>query len=668
MQIFLEKAILKNWGPFKNENEIEFSVDKDKPVTYVYGLNSSGKTHIFEAICWCLFDDPKIEELKEIVNKESLPSDEKEMFVRLKFFTVDDYENKLEYDIKRIIHFDITEDTHNGTLFPTLYPTMIKSDFVASRNSPLTNEHKLLNQSDFKKMIDNYIPSGPRRFFFLDGEKLATLFEKENLIKIESYANALSDVHLIDRLIENLDNLYNSLLSKQPQKKGDKLEIQQTSIKRATERYDSAINWKEEVSKRIFEAHGFEDSLRKECESFEELKPKIDLIKSLEIKKNNLEAERNQQFIGLKEFLNNNLPLFFIQTEFKWCLQELEVLDKKGKIPPKRTPPELLEIILADPEKKCICGREITEEIRKDFLQIQKIIPDKEFNHLVQNFRSDITRTSNDVTDQNELLIQKLTSIKQKGININKLSNEITSERKFLPTGIEKDFDSINEKFKRWNSVKDEIRELRLDLERAETNILVTKKSVENERATLESLLKKDKKNERVGELIKFVRISQETAEDIKREVQKSIIAFVSENTSNEFKELIWDPQNWERVCIDEDWKINAITSNNFTIQSDRLSQGQRHVLGIAFMSSLGKVTGNYIPFIFDSPFGRVSQEPIENIGKNLTKLMEGRQVVLFVTDTEDPSIKPHIKNIIGFTYIINKISATESVIEVNKC
>jgi hypothetical protein len=85
-------------------------------------------------------------------------------------------------------------------------------------------------------------------------------------------------------------------------------------------------------------------------------------------------------------------------------------------------------------------------------------------------------------------------------------------------------------------------------------------------------------------------------------------------------------------------------------------------------MSSLGKVTGNYIPFVFDSPFGRVSRDPIEHIGKNLTKLMEGRQVVLFVTDTEDPSIRPHVKNIIGYTYIITKISGTESIIEVSKC
>ena len=664
MKIFLEKLILKNWGPFKHEDEVEFSTNENKPVTYVFGLNSSGKSHIFEAICWCLFDDPKADDLKEIINKEALQNQENEMSVRIKFFTVDEYQNKLEYDVRRTIHFDVKKENHNDAFVPT----MIQSDFVATRNNPLTNEHKLLNQSDFKKMIDNYIPIGPRRFFFLDGEKLATLFLKENLLKIESYANALSDVHLIDNVIENLNKLYDSLLTKQPEKKGDKIETQKNRIALENQRLNDANVWRGQLAKQIEDAQKLERNLAHDCESFEELKPKIDIIKDLEGKKQKCEAERKQQFFNFKEFVNQNLPIFLIKDKITWNLEKLNELDKDGKIPPKRTPPELIEILLNDPNKKCICGRLITDEIREEFQKIQKIIPNKEFNRQVQDFRSELTRTSNDIEDQKESLKQKITTITKKNIEINEISHNITSERKFLSSGIEKDFDKINEKFKRWNEIKDKIRDLQVDLEHVDSRIQAHKKTVLIERGNLESLMKKDKKHARVGELIEFVRVSQQTAEEIKKEVQKSIIAFVSKNTSDQFRELIWDPQNWDRISIDDNWKIEAITSNNFTIQSDRLSQGQRHVLGIAFMSSLGKVTGNFIPFIFDSPFGRVSQDPIEHIGQNLPKLMEGRQVVLFVTDTEDPNIRPHIENIIGNTYVINKISGTESIIEVGKC
>ncbi len=81
-------------------------------------------------------------------------------------------------------------------------------------------------------------------------------------------------------------------------------------------------------------------------------------------------------------------------------------------------------------------------------------------------------------------------------------------------------------------------------------------------------------------------------------------------------------------------------------------------------MSSLGKVTGNLLPFVFDSPFGRVSQDPIEKIGKNIRILMKDRQVTLLVTDTENDNIREHIAEIIGKEYNVRKISATESMIE----
>ena len=52
----------------------------------------------------------------------------------------------------------------------------------------------------------------------------------------------------------------------------------------------------------------------------------------------------------------------------------------------------------------------------------------------------------------------------------------------------------------------------------------------------------------------------------------------------------------------------------------------------IAFMSSLGKVTGNLIPFVFDSPFGRESEDPIEKIGKE--------NVQVEVSNAKEPSRK----------------------------
>ena len=100
--------------------------------------------------------------------------------------------------------------------------------------------------------------------------------------------------------------------------------------------------------------------------------------------------------------------------------------------------------------------------------------------------------------------------------------------------------------------------------------------------------------------------------------------------------------------------------SDGYTTTSDITGD----VLGISFMSSLTAITELKIPFIFDSPFGRISEEPIEKIGKFLPSLMRGSQIILFVTDTEDSNIYTHIKDSIGKKYEIIKMSADQSIIK----
>lgn len=657
MKIIFEKMIIKNWGPFLKETEIEFSQHEDKPITYVFGLNSTGKTHIFEAIYWCLFNDMRVDELKEIVNKESLTDKDAEMTVQMKFYTIDDYENKQEYEIKRSVKYRV-RGSENGELLPEI----IQPDFIGKKTSSLTNKQVLFNQSEFRKLMDNYIPPGPRRFFFLDGEKLATLFQKENLQQIEQYANALSDVHLIDNMISNLGKLYNLLENKQPKNMSGSIESQKRKKMQEEGVLEGAEARHAEIVLNLKSASELEMTLAETCEKYEKFKQKIDNIKALEAERDKHTAIKRTQFSQIKEYQNEHMPKLLVKEQIASCLSELTRLEEEGTIPPP-IPPDLLERLLSSSESRCICGREITEEIRREFIKIQNYIPDKNLNDKIQRLRIILDSMKVQIDEISIKLVNKLEHIKRTNIEINRITNEISKERGLIPPDMVSDYENINAKFIRWNRVKDEIRELQTSLEYILNQITAQKLVVKREKERLESLYKKDEKYRKTGELIEFVRNSEECAELIKTEVQRSIINFVCSNTSEQFKGLIWDPQNWEKVDIDENWRITAITTGNYRIQCDRLSQGQRHVLGISFMSSLGKVTGNFIPFVFDSPFGRVSEEPIENIGQNLPKLMEGRQVILFVTDTESKNILPHIEEIIGSRYVIDKLSGTESVV-----
>ena len=656
MKFYMEKLTLENWGPFHEKTTIDFSSDDDAPVTYILGKNGAGKTMIFNALYWCLFDSPKPNDLGSIVNKNALKNGEKQMSVRLKFHVLDDYDNMTEYDVTRLLTFDVK---YAGA--GVVIPTMIQREFNANKHTQSSPRPQLISQEDFGSLMDNLIPPGPRQFFFLDGEKLAELFKREHFQLIESYANAISDINLIDTVINRLDETYGALSSKYAKSSRISKEIQteQRKLDKIEKRKSESENWEKEIIEKLKQHSSLEDRLKTECYNYKELKPRLDKIKELETKKDRMVVRYDEKFDELKRFLNSNLHLLYLEERLEWCGNELLRLKNEEEIPPK-IPSDIIDDTLST--SVCvICKREITEEIETMLNNIRNQIPDKKLSDEVQNFWREIDIKRRNLKNIKSNLKVKLEDIKETNLRVNELRNQISEEKKYVPRTLD-DF-NIHAKFEKLNEVTETIADLQNQLEQTRNAITSQKRAYEQQQKSLESRLRKNSKMKEIGVKLNFVREAKKTMEKVKEQVKRSMIAHVQQYTSDGFKQLVWDPENWEDVTIADDWTVSAMTSNNFKFLCYNLSEGQRHVLGIAFMSSLGKATGNLVPFVFDSPFGRISEEPIKNIGKNLRPLMEDRQVVLFITDTEDKNIRPHIEDIIGQKYILDKRSATESKI-----
>ncbi len=72
-------------------------------------------------------------------------------------------------------------------------------------------------------------------------------------------------------------------------------------------------------------------------------------------------------------------------------------------------------------------------------------------------------------------------------------------------------------------------------------------------------------------------------------------------------------------------------------------------------MASLKEVSGFDIPVIIDTPLGRISGEPRENIAKSLPEYLKNTQVTLLMTDTEfTPKLRSILDSRIGKEYKIN--------------
>ena len=143
------------------------------------------------------------------------------------------------------------------------------------------------------------------------------------------------------------------------------------------------------------------------------------------------------------------------------------------------------------------------------------------------------------------------------------------------------------------------------------------------------------------------------------------------EETTEIFKKLIdkKDKALISKININHKYEIQVINRLETIITQD-ISQGQRQIVALAFITALAKVAGGDdssidFPLFMDTPFGRVSGNNRDNLIENIPSL--ANQWILLLTDTElTISEELKIKEVgkLGKWYKLNQISDGYSKIE----
>lgn len=66
--MLIKKLKLKNFRQYIGEQEIQFSTDREKNVTVLIGVNTSGKTTLVRAFEWILYNTNEFDD-KNLLNK-----------------------------------------------------------------------------------------------------------------------------------------------------------------------------------------------------------------------------------------------------------------------------------------------------------------------------------------------------------------------------------------------------------------------------------------------------------------------------------------------------------------------------------------------------------------------------------------------------------------------
>ncbi|MGQ4876237.1 MAG: AAA family ATPase, partial [Promethearchaeia archaeon] len=174
------------------EHQIDFSANPNQNVTYILGKNGSGKTILFEAINWALFIDSNYNYISKI-NREAraIAKDnniKEESYVEIFFSIIDDIlNNQKEFHIKRFFQYD--EEV--GDL-----------NFFGSFIENFSNEPEIINENNFKKIINEFFPEKLREFYFFSDNMVISFKTKLKEI-IQIIENKTSETFL--KLILNPD-------------------------------------------------------------------------------------------------------------------------------------------------------------------------------------------------------------------------------------------------------------------------------------------------------------------------------------------------------------------------------------------------------------------------------------------------------------------------------
>ena len=142
-----------------------------------------------------------------------------------------------------------------------------------------------------------------------------------------------------------------------------------------------------------------------------------------------------------------------------------------------------------------------------------------------------------------------------------------------------------------------------------------------------------------------LIRVKKRLIDDIRKTIEQK--------TQDYFISLIWKKGEFSKIGIDEGYNVSVI--NRFGDEClGSLSAGERQVLALSFLAALREVSGFDAPIIIDTPLGRISDKPRENIAELLPKFLKGSQVTMLTTDSEYKGVRGKLLDHVGKEYELN--------------
>ena len=622
--MLLERLSIENYGVYAEKSEFDLSSTTEKPIVLIGGLNGAGKTTIFESLMTALYG-------KTYLGRRTTKKEYTEFIA----------EKLHRHDGRRANHASVEvafRFYHNGCDDGYSVRRSWEADGVSVQESLLIKKNGEtmgdVDESQWQSFIEGLIPLGIARLFFFDGEKIVRMIEwdSHDSDEIKSSLDMLLGAELINRLYSDL-NLYvmrhsggNGGADTAVQKRYEEMRREKDAVaddiellraeheKKGAEIDDMAANVGARESKIAGVGGGYADRRG-----------------TLLTKRAVLEEKIRHQRKAIQEELGEDAPLRLVGP----MLNEIKgQIEKDMSIASQKASAGLIRDKVGRLKEDMSSG-EFWPNGMDTTLISEKIL--RRLDSMIEEPKSDVffdiapseatwmLQKIAKASDGPTLLLEKIGEYAKTVASLEAVESDLAK--------IPKD-DEIGPRISEINALHREIGILISETAHIDQQISSNEAYQKILKNKLKGMIDSMHKSSKARTGTKLAMKMQEVLDTYSANLKERKILELESNLLDAVR-LLLHKRHIHRIAIDrQTFEIRAYENGDDAHPGALKSMGEKQIVGTALLWAIAKTSGRALPFIIDTPLGRLD-------GKHLSNLIDrfypfaSHQTILLSTDRE---------------------------------
>jgi DNA sulfur modification protein DndD len=637
----LTKLSLENFGLFRDKCTFDLSTKSNttnsnlvKPIILFGGKNGAGKTTLFEAFKLCLYGNTLPEFRVRGTNYQEYIKSKIHRFSGMVLQPASSLIS-LEFEYSKLGH----TDTYAIERVWDISANGLKEKFSVRLNGKPYEE---IEDDQWQDFIKELIPIGVSNLFFFDGEQIQALAaDDSDEVHLKDSFYSLLGLDLIDRLQSDLQIHLTRNMKKSDITFRKKLDLLYDEHKELETQLDDLMqnrgdleNKKNNRNKRAGE---LQDRVAGEGGSFARKQ------NELRIKKTKLESEIERKYEVIRELCSGLLPFVFVP---QFCLSLKERIKQENSLQSSEQISAQLNSILENVRKQTVIRinkfDDVSNKSRKKLISNIKEVFDK----------AAITVNKNKNKNSNLKLISHLSPLEQ-----GRILGWIEIVLEELPRKIRSNTFSLDKATRELQDIEGALRKVPSD--EVIGPLIEELNAINQEIGTFDSLLRQtdekigqceyklknlnyqinslqfDKKNfEKLNRGLRLANKVREALQDYELRLKEDKLTELADSLINCLDVLMHKKIFNKAVINPDNFKVTLYDLADKPVPKEELSAGEKQIYAIAILWALAKTSGRALPFIVDTPLGRLDSEHRLNLVQNFFPVAS-HQVIIFSTDTE---------------------------------